>query len=116
MNKKIACILLLSMLCSLAGCAKRDKEENIRASGDVIQQAGAGSGYHLSYTALPEEFAYSSVQTKLNDGIYLAGEGLDGKAIHGTTKRFKRQTPPPSSLMRFKELTHRLQYKTTWRN
>lgn len=83
MNKKIACILLLSMLCSLAGCAKRDKEENIRASGDVIQQAGAGSGYHLSYTALPEEFVYSSVQTKLNDGIYLAGEGLDGKAIHG---------------------------------
>ena len=32
------------------------------------------------------------------------------------TKKLKRQIPPPYSLMRFKEPTHRLQYKTTWRN
>ena len=31
-------------------------------------------------------------------------------------KKLKRQIPPPYSLMRFKEPTHRLQYKTTWRN
>lgn len=76
MKKAISVLALLGLLPVASGCGLAPAAETA-AAGE------SRPGYFADYTELPDELIISSAQIELDDGTYLAGEGIEGKPVHG---------------------------------
>ncbi len=80
MRKTVAILSVICLLLLFAGCGKAESPE-------APEETAAGDSYYVEHEALPEEMVISRAQLPTEEGLYLAGDSPQGKAVHGIYER-----------------------------